>query len=407
MFLGRVFWFSFAAFAFYLFGNQTQIGWLYVVSALLLGVVFGAWLLNRGALRGLSIQRHLEQRSAYHEDEPFTLTLELHNRRPLPAPQILLHDPCPVVAPSAPQRDLRLLFPFLPTGITHHRLELTLYRRGVFHWHAIQMESRAPFGFFRRHRRLPAPQSLIVYPLVRPLSRFSLLDKQPAAQWTTSRAGWGSEVLGVRDYQRGDSLRHVHWRSVARRGQLVTKEFTDEAHPALTLVLDAYHPASIALPDHKHIPFEWQIRCAVSLAEYAMRRHYPTYLLAEQGDLALPHGALDWERFLQISARLQTHANDSLGDLVAHASLQGVVVVVTAFLSARALEPLIGVHRRGFRLLVLQLDPATFPDLDLAPLTSQSDSAHAEILQRAGVPVLSVAYASDWTQALSDWMSHD
>jgi uncharacterized protein (DUF58 family) len=403
--MGRAFWFTCAAFSFYLFGNQTQIGWLYVVSALLLGIVAGAWWLNRGALRGISLERQIESREAYHEDEALSLTLRLDNRRRLPAPQVQVHDPCPVVAPDAPEANLRLLFPFLPTGISDYEMTVTLNRRGVFQWDDIRLSSGAPFGFFQQRRRLPAQAALIVYPVVRPLDRFNLLDKQSAAQWTTAQAGWGSEILGVRDYQRGDSLRHIHWRSVARRGQLITKEFADEAHPALTLVLDRYQAPSIAAPQHKHTPFEWQIKCAVSIAEYAFRRHYPSYLLAEDGDSPLPHGALAWESFLQISARLQTSRDDALGDVLAHASFQGVVVVVTAFLSARALEPLIGLHRRGFRLLVVHCRPETFPDMP-AEAGQESEGVLAALMS-AGIAVQSIPYGSDWAQVLSEGTDHD
>lgn len=404
MFLGRAFWFSFAAFSFYLFGNQTQIGWLYVVSALLLGVVGGAWWLNRGALQRLSIERQLDLRDAYYEDEQLCLSFRLNNQRRLPAPQIMLHDPCPVLAPSAPERDLRLLFPFVPVGISTHQLEFKLYQRGVYAWQPLELRSGAPFGFFSRRRLFSAPQRLMVYPVVRPLAQFALLDQQAAAQWTTARAGWGSEVLGVRDYQHGDALRHIHWRSVARRGQLVTKEFSDEAHPALTLVLDRYQPSNLPAIRHKHTPFEWQIRCAVSIAEYAFRRRYPSYLVSAEAEgkdkLVLPHGALSWEALLQLSAQLQPTPQDTLADVMAHASLQGVVVVLSAYLSTQSAEALISVRRRGFRVLLVHCPPASFPDVPAAFGTDAERALSAVI--GAGIPIQPIPYACDWAERLSE-----
>ena len=48
----------------------------------------------------------------------------------------------------------------------------------------------------------------------------------------------GDAVRGVRDYIRGDPLRHVHWRASARRGDLVVKQVEEPAAPRLDLVLD-------------------------------------------------------------------------------------------------------------------------------------------------------------------------
>ena len=48
-----------AAFFIYLFGNQTQVGWMFVMSALLAGTVLAAWMLNRHALRGVAIEREV------------------------------------------------------------------------------------------------------------------------------------------------------------------------------------------------------------------------------------------------------------------------------------------------------------------------------------------------------------
>jgi uncharacterized protein (DUF58 family) len=44
------------------------------------------------------------------------------------------------------------------------------------------------------------------------------------------------DVSSVRDYHAGDPLHHIHWRSVARRGELVVREFDDERHAHSTVI---------------------------------------------------------------------------------------------------------------------------------------------------------------------------
>ena len=40
------------------------------------------------------------------------------------------------------------------------------------------------------------------------------------------------EFVALREYRRGDSLRRVHWRSTARLGELVVKEFRSSFAPS-------------------------------------------------------------------------------------------------------------------------------------------------------------------------------
>ncbi len=55
---------------------------------------------------------------------------------------------------------------------------------------------------------------------------------------TAPRAGSGTEILGVREYRPGDPLRRIHWRSTARRGELIVREFEPPGTQNLGLFLD-------------------------------------------------------------------------------------------------------------------------------------------------------------------------
>jgi uncharacterized protein (DUF58 family) len=58
--------------------------------------------------------------------------------------------------------------------------------------------------------------------------------------------GQSDEYVALRDYRHGDPLRHIHWRSWARVGRPVVKEFEDEFFVRHALVLDTFsrHPHS-------------------------------------------------------------------------------------------------------------------------------------------------------------------
>ena len=69
----------------------------------------------------------------------------------------------------------------------------------------------------------------------------------------------GFDVHSVREYEEGESLRKVHWKSTARRGQLMVKELQDEPRDEVAILLDA-DARSVAGDS-----FDAQVRAAGSL----------------------------------------------------------------------------------------------------------------------------------------------
>jgi uncharacterized protein (DUF58 family) len=60
-----------------------------------------------------------------------------------------------------------------------------------------------------------------------------------ASHRKTSWRGEGREFESLRDYVRGDELRHVSWSATARRGKLVTRQYQIERDQTILIALDA------------------------------------------------------------------------------------------------------------------------------------------------------------------------
>jgi uncharacterized protein (DUF58 family) len=94
-----------------------------------------------------------------------------------------------------------------------------------------------PLGFFRGCRPCPDSEVALVLP------RFaSLAGRRQARELEAStaapRAGSGNELLGIREYRAGDSLRRIHWRSSARHGELVVREYEPPGLQTIAIYLD-------------------------------------------------------------------------------------------------------------------------------------------------------------------------
>jgi uncharacterized protein (DUF58 family) len=146
-----------------------------------------------------------------------------------------------------PGQELSWFVPRLRGGETlRFRREVVLPRRGPYHWGPLRAVCGYPLGLVRRQRGLTADETLVVLPrlgwvhrarlrrflppvgLVQEWSRQSL-RRDPAAQ---------SEFHGLRVFRSGDSPRWIHWRTSARQGELMVREFEDAPSEDLIVVLD-------------------------------------------------------------------------------------------------------------------------------------------------------------------------
>lgn len=143
-----------------------------------------------------------------------------------------------------PARSRPVSLPTLPPlGWAEVQVELLAWRRGPLELAGGMVLRTDPFGLFRAIARLKAPQTVLVLPRRYPLPSLSLPGQSHFQRGgVTFAAGVGEteEFVALREYRRGDSLRRVHWRSAARLGELVVKEFQDEYLVRHALVLDTF-----------------------------------------------------------------------------------------------------------------------------------------------------------------------
>lgn len=136
-----------------------------------------------------------------------------------------------------------------PAGHTF-RGEVVLSARGRYAWGPATASSGYPFGLARRRVLLVPGEEVIVLPrlgrLHRGRLRRHLRGADPKRERTRQRPqrhpGAQAEFHGLRDYRAGDSPRLIHWRTSARCGQLMVREFEDMPGENLLLVFDPTLP---------------------------------------------------------------------------------------------------------------------------------------------------------------------
>lgn len=141
--------------------------------------------------------------------------------------------------------------------------EVTPLKRGPLHFASATIARSDPFGLFRAFRREPSPQTVLILPKRYPLKHLPLPGRtkyQHGGVAMASGIGESEEFTALRDYRRGDSMRRIHWRSWARLGKPIVKEYQDEFFVRHGLVLDTF--CNVALDD----VFEDAVSVAASFA---------------------------------------------------------------------------------------------------------------------------------------------
>ncbi|MEN3305373.1 MAG: hypothetical protein V7603_1575 [Micromonosporaceae bacterium] len=208
--------------------------------------------------------------------EASTQTLTVGNASRLRTATLIAQDACgdrtvPVPLLRLPRgRDTAVSYP-VPT-----------HRRGVVRVGPLTISRRDPLGLVRVERTHGGTATVWVYP------RTHRLTAVPAGiarslDGRIDRVPHGSITFDtLREYVIGDELRHVHWRTTARIGELMVREHLDTSLPRIVVLLD--DRASSYRPDPDS--FEHACEAAASVLVAAVREELPVDLFTVTGQEA-------------------------------------------------------------------------------------------------------------------------
>jgi uncharacterized protein (DUF58 family) len=120
---------------------------------------------------------------------------------------------------------------------------LTPPKRGRFEFGLIAVRYLSRWQLVWSQTRVGTPDAVKVYPNMRrareaelrALGARSFVAARRKSQWR----GEGREFESLRDYVRGDEMRHISWTATARRGKLVTRQYQMERDQTILIALDA------------------------------------------------------------------------------------------------------------------------------------------------------------------------
>jgi uncharacterized protein (DUF58 family) len=284
-------WFVLGALAALLIGLSVAPQALIICAALLAVALIGVawpWI----GMRGISCSLSFDRRRAT-EGSAVRVRMSVSNRWPWPLLGLMV------------DRGF-----FLPTNIEESQPAASLARvagwsRAVFEWeffparrgrYPIQtprLTTGFPFGLWHAHGKIAIENELLVWPRTASLQSIPpILGQSLAIGGTCSRqAGDEGDMIGLRPFRPGDSLRHVHWAQTARQDRFVVCERQATARRRVRLILDA---GSLMRRDESNAASEDLIRLAASVGRQFHAHHADIELyigrrcvIADPGDSGL------------------------------------------------------------------------------------------------------------------------
>ncbi|MBI9077070.1 MAG: DUF58 domain-containing protein [Desulfatibacillum sp.] len=141
--------------------------------------------------------------------------------------------------------------------------------RGRMNFDDIAIVRPDPFNLVNAFRCASHRQSVLILPKRYDLPLInlpSIRKHQPGGFSTAHSVGDSEEFLSMRDYQPGDPLRRIHWRSWAKTGKPIVKEYQEEFFVRHALILDTF------LNGQSRQVFEEAVSVAASFASSVQTR---------------------------------------------------------------------------------------------------------------------------------------
>jgi uncharacterized protein (DUF58 family) len=123
------------------------------------------------------------------------------------------------------------------------QVQLVPKRRGYLQLQGYRLIRPDLFGLVNGIKRFQEPGSLLVLPRCFPVAKLDLPGTpvyQPGGVPSAGSCAETEEFAALRDYRQGDSLRSIHWKSWARTGKPIVKEYRSEYFTRHALILDTF-----------------------------------------------------------------------------------------------------------------------------------------------------------------------
>jgi uncharacterized protein (DUF58 family) len=242
-----------------------DINLLMVLFGLMLGPLLYNWQVARYGLSRIEVSRTLPKRIV--AGDRLEIEIQATNRGRRCGWALILEDRLRLESSGEPVAPVKpeVYVPRLPRRSTRRTVyHGRLYQRGRYTLGPLSITTRFPFGLIQHRVVQDVQDRLLVLPAVGRLTpQWSQVVQDLAGTGQQARRRQGvveGDYHGLRKWRSGDSRRWIHWRTSARQGELMVRQFEQHRNQDLLLIVD------LACDDPKSLAQREAVELAVSFA---------------------------------------------------------------------------------------------------------------------------------------------
>ena len=230
-----------------------EVNLLIILAGTLLATLLIQWRVCAKTLIGITTYRRLPR--SMHSRKGFEIELVIMNpKKWLGAWLVLAQDRMKYVSVDVASEQISqgigLLYSSIAPRTTRiQRYRCLVQRHGKYQFLGTELTTRFPFGLLRGIMPHNGGDTFIVQPAIGQLTPswlelFGVRTANARLRQTRSLSDEG-DFFGLRAYRPGDSPRYIHWRSSARRDELVVKQFQQADSRELVVLLDLFPSSNL------------------------------------------------------------------------------------------------------------------------------------------------------------------
>ncbi len=285
------FWYVLFALVVGLAATNTGNNALYLVEALMLALLAISGFISRRNLAALRVEVAVPEE--VYAKQPFSLAVELRSLDRWFVKRLLVVD-------AGAEGDRRLVPRLGRRGAEELRLGLRFERRGRQRLEAVRVSSVFPLGLIFKSKRHSVDLDVLVLPEIVASAAGRPMAVGRAGEQASRQAGWGHELLTLRELRPGDDPRGIHWKQSARTGRMVYMEREAERDKRLSIVFD--NAVGELVGAAAEARFERLVTEAASAAAHHLECGYEVELVTRQGVLPFGRGKAHRLRILEALA---------------------------------------------------------------------------------------------------------
>lgn len=320
--------------------TNIQAGWLYIIDSFLISLLIFSIISPISQIRKLKFYRSFSK--SIHENEVLDVEVLVEN----PSKKILSFflvtegdikriNAKPLTIKTKDEK--KFFIDIQPKSSSSFKYQITPNLRGVYAFDSFDVTSYGPFGLFKYTKTIHNEDKVLVVPELPTIGHYFLSGSRLRgfSLSNRTRASFDASLpSSVRDYRRGDPIKLIHWKSSAKRNNLMVKELESEQAISVQILLDTHLGNNIG--NEKESTLEYLLKIAGGILKMCIDKDYGVeFLYYNNKNVEKLTNVSTIKQVYDTLAYIDTNSQMSLKNLLEQPEVSHNSIIIPLFLNVQ------------------------------------------------------------------------